>query len=95
MDKVINNNFEKLNTHKCPVCGLGDIESEYDICEYCGWEADNLQVNQPDLMGGANEMSLNQYKQFWEENKKEILAASDCLKTALDLANKWCVYLRK
>lgn len=25
-------------------------------------------------MGGANEMSLNQYKKFWEENKNEILA---------------------
>lgn len=89
MDKVIKNNFKELSTHKCQICGLGDIENEYDICEYCGWEADNLQVKQPDLMGGANKMSLNQYKQFWERNKNEILTADDRLKTAIDLADKY------
>ena len=52
---------------------MGDIKNSYDICPYCGWEDDDIQNEKPDYMGGANEMSLNQYKKFWEENKNEIL----------------------
>jgi hypothetical protein len=69
---------------------LGNIENEYDICDYCGWEADTLQNNQPDYMGGANHMSLNQYKKFWEDNKDNILKN---IKTnafyAIDLSKKY------
>ena len=59
--------------YKCKLCGLGDIENIFDICDYCGWEDDGLQNDEPDYMGGANQMSLNQYKKFWEENKEDIL----------------------
>lgn len=75
MKKNINNiDKNTIPPYKCKVCGMGDINFIYDICEYCGWEDDGLQNEQPDYMGGANHMSLNQYKKFWEENKKEILA---------------------
>ena len=60
--------------YKCKVCGMGDIKHSYDICPYCGWEDDDIQNEEPDYMGGANEMSLNQYKKFWAENKEDILA---------------------
>ena len=59
--------------YKCKLCGLGDIEHCNDICDYCGWEDDGVQNEEHDYIGGANEMSLNQYKMFWEENKEDIL----------------------
>ncbi len=74
MSKVVENGklVEQVQ-NKCKVCGLGCIEHDFDICEYCGWEADNLQNDDPNYSGGANDMSLNQYKQFWEKNKEDIL----------------------
>ncbi len=74
MSRVVEN--EKLIEqvqNKCKVCGLGNIAHDFDICEYCGWEADDLQNENPNFSGGANDMSLNQYKQFWEKNKDDIL----------------------
>ena len=50
--------------HKCKVCEMGDIIFIHDICMFCGWEDDGLQNEQPDYRGGANHMSLNQYKKF-------------------------------
>lgn len=74
MIKIIKNKNEiDYPPYKCKVCGMGDIKNSYDICPFCGWEDDDIQNKKPDYMGGANEMSLNQYKKFWEENKNEIL----------------------
>ena len=74
MSKVVENGklVEQVR-NKCKVCGLGNIEHDFDICEFCGWEADDLQNDIPNYSGGANNMSLNQYKQFWEKNKDDIL----------------------
>ena len=78
MSKLIKNErtgrYDEYPPYKCKVCGMGNIEQPYDICHFCGWEDDDIQNEKPDYMGGANEMSLNQYKKFWEENKDEILA---------------------
>ena len=70
------NNIEEniIPPYKSKVCGMGNIKNSYDICPYCGWEDDDIQNEKPDYMGGANEMSLNQYKKFWAENKEDILA---------------------
>lgn len=59
--------------HKCPICGKYEFEDEssFDICPYCGWEDDGLQNDEPDYSGGANELSLNQYKKKYEEKIKE------------------------
>lgn len=53
---------------KCPVCGQYEFgeRDDFDICDVCGWENDGLQYDQPDYWGGANDMSLNQYKAAWE-----------------------------
>ena len=75
--------------YKCKVCGMGDVNFIHDICMFCGWEDDGLQNEQPDYMGGANHMSFNQYKKFWEENKKEILNADNTCFKAIDLARKY------
>lgn len=73
MKIVENGKLVEQDLKKCKVCGLGIIEHDFQICEYCGWEADGLQNNEPDYIGGANEMSLNQYKQFWKDNKGDLL----------------------
>lgn len=74
MSRVVENGklVEQVQ-NKCKVCGLGIIEHDFDICEFCGWEADDLQNDRPDYFGGANHMSLNEYKKFWKENKEDIL----------------------
>ena len=66
------NDFDKY-PRKCIACGLGDIEMFHDVCSVCGWEDDGLQNEEPDLPGGANQMSLNQHKKFWEDCKEDIL----------------------
>ncbi len=91
MSKIVENGklVEQLQ-NKCKVCGLGAIEHDFAICEYCGWEADCLQNDEPDYIGGANEMSLNQYKKFWEDCKDKILQ-QDGVKVffAIDLAREY------
>lgn len=58
-------------THKCPVCGKYEFPEadSFDICDVCGWEDDGLQEDEPDCAGGANDMSLNEYKAAWEAGK--------------------------
>ncbi|HAH88833.1 MAG TPA: hypothetical protein DCL93_01780 [Faecalibacterium sp.] len=46
-------------TIPCPVCGKTHV-AEYDICDVCGWENGPVQLFEPNLPGGANEMSLQQ-----------------------------------
>ncbi|MCD8379152.1 MAG: hypothetical protein LUC95_02250 [Lachnospiraceae bacterium] len=54
--------------HKCPVCGKTEFENKgsYDICENCGWEDDWYQEENPDEDVGANEYSLNVYKDKYD-----------------------------
>ena len=65
MSRVVENGklIEQVQ-NKCKVCGLGNIAHDFDICEYCGWEADDLQNENPNYSGGANDMSLNKYQKF-------------------------------
>ena len=51
-----------MDKHLSPVCGKYEFEEQgsFDICDVCGWEDDPLQLKEPNLEGGANEMSLNQ-----------------------------------
>lgn len=58
-------NLNEINKSICPVCGKGYVE-DYDICEYCGWENDPVQFENPNLAGGANEMSLNQARKAYD-----------------------------
>lgn len=67
-----NGKIIEVPPYKCKVCGQCEIEFPHDICPVCGWEDDVIQNDKPDCVGGANQMSLNQYKKFWEENKEEI-----------------------
>ena len=51
----------KHGPHLCPICGKCKFLSwgSYDVCDYCGWEDDTVQTDDPDYEAGANEWSLN------------------------------------
>lgn len=55
--------------HKCPVCGKYEFEDEscYNICPFCGWEDDGVQLDDPDFDGGANTLSLKQYRKEYRK----------------------------
>lgn len=48
----------------CPCCGYKTLEDKppgtYHICKICFWEDDDIQYNDPDYEGGANDVSLRQ-----------------------------------
>jgi hypothetical protein len=47
----------------CPGCGfmvLAGSYGSYDICEFCGWEDDCVQLANPTSGGGANHRSLHE-----------------------------------
>ncbi len=52
----------------CPVCGKYRFDEEFDICPYCHWENDLGQLANPNLEGGANDKSLNQYKKHYKHS---------------------------
>ena len=90
MSKIVENGKLTEQAQKCKVCGLGDIEHEFAICECCGWEDDGVQNDDPDYIGGANKMSLNQYKKFWKDCKDEIIQYEGVkVFYAIDLAKKY------
>ncbi|MCR5331785.1 MAG: EAL domain-containing protein [Lachnospiraceae bacterium] len=57
--------------HVCPVCGRSIFAEygKYEICEVCGWEDDPVQLKDPDLAGGANELSLNESIRAWNDRQ--------------------------
>lgn len=70
MDKVIST-LSRVLTFKCPVCGKYTFQSgpgSYGICPVCGWEDDKAQYKDPNLKGGANKLSLKEYKKQYEKN---------------------------
>ncbi len=70
MDKVIST-LSRVLTFKCPACGKYTFQSgpgSYEICPVCGWEDDKAQYKDPNLKGGANKLSLKEYKEQYEKN---------------------------
>ena len=53
--------------YACPCCGFLTLEEpergNYEICPVCFWEDDPVQLEDPDYVGGANDVSLNQARQ--------------------------------
>lgn len=52
----------------CPVCGKTKV-GEYDICPICNWENDPIQLDHPDLSGGANHMSLKEAQTAYQNGE--------------------------
>ena len=57
---------------KCPVCGQYQFKERgmFEICPVCDWEDDDCQMEDPDLAGGANDLSLNQARAEWAKKNK-------------------------
>ena len=56
---------------KCICCELGYVDDGGDdICTVCGWQDDDIQNDDPDFAGGANELSLNEYRRKFKEKRK-------------------------
>ena len=51
----------------CPICERHQFEDSYDICPVCFWENEGVQYDDPDIGGGANNLSLNDYKKRWKK----------------------------
>ncbi len=56
---------KNLKKFPCPSCSSLTLDEKdvYEICPICGWEDDPTQSQDPNYTGGANEMSLNQYRE--------------------------------
>jgi hypothetical protein len=52
---------------KCPICGYYTLDADepYNICPICDWEDDPIQTDDPNFWGGANDLSLNDYREQW------------------------------
>ena len=51
----------------CPVCEIHIFKEvgDYCICPICGWENDEVQTDDKDYSGGANDLSVNQSKKVY------------------------------
>ena len=79
----MDNDKKQIKPMDCPVCGkfyftkLHEAQIEAGItpdmirCLVCGWCYDLEQTENPDLTNGANEMSLNQYREWFKNKRKE------------------------
>lgn len=59
-----------IQKRKCKCCGA-EVE-QYDICDICGWQDDDIQNDKPDYKGGANKMSLNEAKAAYKKGEKIV-----------------------
>lgn len=50
---------------KCPICDKSIFKNEFEVCKYCGWEHDIIQENDIKYPGGANDLSLIEYKELY------------------------------
>lgn len=56
----------------CPCCKKHKFEEpgKYEICPVCNWEDDPKQRKDPDYAGGANELSLREYRRNYLERNE-------------------------
>lgn len=82
---MVNHKLEKQYT--CPACGhivFNEPPGSYDICPICYWEDDLTQLENFDVAGGANHMSLIEA----QNNYESIGAIEERLKQYVQKANK-------
>ncbi len=60
-----------MKRYKCPCCGFLTLGAEppgtFEICPVCFWEDDNVQFDDPNYEGGANEESLHEAQKAFLE----------------------------
>ncbi|MDB2089203.1 CPCC family cysteine-rich protein [Clostridium paraputrificum] len=66
--------------YKCPCCGVLSLDEEraWDICELCWWEDDLFQYRNPNFSGGANSLSLNQWRKEFDDNLPNLVKGDFC-----------------
>ena len=55
--------------YPCPCCGnlvFSELHA-FEICPICNWEDDNVQFEDANYIGGANQKSLNTCRKLWKE----------------------------
>ncbi len=61
----------KIKKIECPCCENftidGGEEVIVDICEVCHWQYDIVMQNNPDILIGPNNVTLNQAKENYKE----------------------------
>jgi hypothetical protein len=59
------------DSYPCPACGFSchdEPPGSFTICCICGWEDDAVQLDNPNLAGGANKKSLVQVQSIAVQN---------------------------
>ena len=67
--------MSNIKLRKCACCGFNTLpEYPYEICDVCSWQDDGVQNDNPDMAGGANPLSLNEYRAKWlkDHHREEI-----------------------
>jgi hypothetical protein len=66
--------LKKGEGYICDCCGYVTISDPYrgshEICDVCGWQDDDLQFDDPNMLGGANSISLNEARENFKKFKK-------------------------
>jgi hypothetical protein len=65
----------------CPCCDFRTLDEPpsgtFNICPICFWEDDNVQYDDPDYTGGANQVSLNQARKNYQDFGASELRCQD------------------
>lgn len=67
------------NKKKCECCGFDTLpaDSMFEVCPLCEWQDDPYQNEHPDYSGGANALSLNEYRETWMREHKRSRKGKD------------------
>lgn len=61
--------------YKCPCCGNYTLDEKppgtFEVCSMCNWEDDEAQYNDPEYVGGANKLCLNEAKEKYKLRRGE------------------------
>lgn len=55
----------------CPICGEYKMKHFGNVCPVCGWEHTPTAFIDPDFLGGANQLTANDYKKLFKEIRKD------------------------
>lgn len=78
----------EITKYICPVCGMSKLQ-DGDICRVCFWEMDSYQYSRPEISGGANSLSLEDYKKWWLALETKLPAIMKKYNVIQDKISKW------